>query len=385
MTNYVWSAKNPKGETVHQDAPAETLAESKAWMLSEGFTDLALIEDEIMALAAKGFPEKTIFLGEELEPTAEQRKRGREAPPITIWRLMRDSFRDDKGMYLMALFFSLYFQWRGSSLGAAFSLAALLAWLVFRYWVAAPLLLYNKINVAKDWKRWPEVFRLLEKVEKLQRHHFLKLPESELIKIRSQFLAGTGRLPEALVWHQRCENNPDCPPWMFKSRVAELYNTAHEFDKGLEYLLQAAQESPTTMIYLDVANQYLRRTRNLVAAREALAKVEVGSVPAVGRFFVHRCHGILAYLEGDYPRAKEELQKALKMVEANKVLPFRDGSLAMLKAYLACVCGKQGEMASARKYFSESQPYLVATEEPELMNECKTILGVLDHSINLRS
>jgi len=377
MTNYVWSAKNQEGKTVHQDAPAETLAESKAWMLSGGFTDLVLVEDEVMALAAKGFPEKTFFMGEELEPTAEQRKRGREQPPITLLRLILDSFRDDKGIWLLVLILGLYFGWLANTLGIVLSIAGLAGWLVFRYWVAAPLLLYNKINVAKDWYRWAEVSALLDKAEKLQKRHFIKLPESELIKIRSQILAGTGRLPEALAWHQQCENNPDCPPWMFKSRVGELYTLAKQYDTGHEYTLQAARDSPTTMIFLDVANHYLRRTRNVVAAREALAKVDAESIPKSGRYFMHRCEGIVAYLEGDFTRAREELQKALKMVEANKALPFRDGSLAMLKAYLACVFGRQGEMEFGRKYFAESQPYLIATEETELLAECKTVLGLV--------
>lgn len=376
MTHYVWSAKNQKGKTVHQDAPAETLDESKAWMLSEGFTDLVLVEDEVMALAAKGFPEKTFFMGEELKPTAEQRKRGREQPPITLLRLMLESFRDDKRIYLLVLILSLYFGWRGNILGIILSWAGLVGWLMFRYWVAAPLLLYNKINVAKDWCRWSEVSDLLDKVEKLQKRHFIKLPASELIKIRAQILAGTGRLPEALVWHQQCENNPDCPSWMFNSRVSDLYNLAKQYDAGHQYSLQAARESPTTTIFLDVANHYLRRTRNVVAAREALAKVDAESIPKFARYFIHRCHGILAYLERDDTRAKGELETALKMVEANKVLPFRDGSLAILKAYLACVCGRQGEVECGRKYFSESHSYLIATEETELINECKTLLGI---------
>jgi hypothetical protein len=375
MTNFVWSAKTREGKSVHQDAPAETLAQSKEWMMAEGFTDLVLVEDEIMATAAKGFAEKTFFLGEELEITPEARKKGREQPPASLLRTLIDSFKEDKGLYLIALFFTLYSWWRGNPVGAIISIAALIAWLVFRYWVAAPLVLYQKINQAKDWHRWPEVMVLVGKAEKLRNSHFIKLPETELIKIRAQSLAGTGRLPEALTLFQRCKGRPDCPDWMFKSGISGLYEIVQQYDAGFEYTLQAAQESPSTMIYLDVMNYYLRRKRNATAARAALAKVDAESIPQAGRFFIHRCHGILAYIEGNYAAARQELEKSLAMVESQKALPFRDGSLAILKAYLACVCGRQGEMERARKYFAAAEPYLIATEEKDFICECKMILG----------
>jgi hypothetical protein len=61
MTKFVWSAKSRNGKTIEQEAPAETLAQSKEWMISEGFTDLVLLEDEINTIGAKGFPGKTFF------------------------------------------------------------------------------------------------------------------------------------------------------------------------------------------------------------------------------------------------------------------------------------------------------------------------------------
>jgi tetratricopeptide (TPR) repeat protein len=299
----------------------------------------------------------------------------RNKPPASISRPILDSFREEKFFYLLTIFFVIYAWVRERPMGAIIPLSLLACWLIFRYWVAAPGILYHKINQAKDWHRWLKVTALLDKAEWLRGRHFIKIPETELIKIRAQALAGINRLPEALELFKQCENRPDCPQWMFKSAVGELYNLSKQYDRGFEFARQAAEESPTSLVYLDVANYYLRRNRNNTAARAAMAKVDDDAIPQPARYFLPRCRGILAFNEGNYEVARQELEESIKMVEAQKNLPFRDGSLSILKAYLASALGQQGNMAKAINYFSEAEPYLIATEETELLDQCRAIVG----------
>ena len=88
-----------------------------------------------------------------------------------------------------------------------------------------------------------------------------------------------------------------------------------------------------------------------------------------------RYRGILTYLEGDDTSAKHDLEASLKITELNKHHPFRDGNISLTKANLCCVLARQGDMTRANKYFAQAKTYLIATEDSELMEECKKALG----------
>jgi tetratricopeptide (TPR) repeat protein len=220
--------------------------------------------------------------------------------------------------------------WRGDTLHAIWLAIGLVVWVAARIWAGLPGIYYAKLNKAGDWHRWEEVLELVEKLEKIRRHHRIKLPAVELSRSRAKALAGLGRLPEALAELDQCENQPGMPGWLHKAHVAVLYDVVRQHDKALEFTMLAIAEKPTPVLYADLANRLLRFKRDTVRARVALAEVEKGALLDKGKAYIMRSRGILAYLEGDYASAREELEAGLAIVEARHQF-FKDGYLNIAK------------------------------------------------------
>jgi tetratricopeptide (TPR) repeat protein len=151
--------------------------------------------------------------------------------------------------------------------------------------------------------------------------------------------------------------------------------TAKQHDKAIELSLAAISEHPSPVAWYDLANRYARYKRDAVKAREALIEGEKSPVAAHVKPYRARCRGIIAYLEGDYPVARTELETALRSLEQPKWKPFRDGHLAIARAYLCCVLAKQGDIQEAEKNLNLAMKYLVATKEDELLAECRESIG----------
>jgi hypothetical protein len=83
------------------------------------------------------------------------------------------------------------------------------------------------------------------------------------------------------------------------------------------------------------------------------------------------CCAILAFLEGDYATAKRELEASLAIMEETPHIPYRAGNISVSKAYLCCVLAKLGDRDGAKKNFMDAKEYLVATDEAELLEQCK--------------
>ena len=89
----------------------------------------------------------------------------------------------------------------------------------------------------------------------------------------------------------------------------------------------------------------------------------------------HRIEGLLAYVEGNYETAKRELETAIQMMEKTPRVPYRDGAIAIARAYLCCTLAKLNDRSGSEKNYRAAQSYLEATEETKLIEECKMELG----------
>jgi hypothetical protein len=126
---------------------------------------------------------------------------------------------------------------------------------------------------------------------------------------------------------------------------------------------------------LDLAYRHARYKRNPTKAREAMAETDKSPIVEIAQPFRSRCLGVIAYLEGDYPTAKSELENSINAVENVKWRPGKDGHLAIARAYLCCVLAKQGDKEAAKKNFDLAREYLVATKEDELLAECRQLIS----------
>ncbi|HWF18976.1 MAG TPA: hypothetical protein VG754_06885 [Verrucomicrobiae bacterium] len=375
MAKFTWTAKDASGNQVVRVISAANAEEGKAILLAEGCTDLALREDEIHHIAQEHFSKPMVFLGEEIKVTADQRIKQMDKPNRSAFGRIVDSVIQDKGLYGLLLLLIAFEFYRQQYIKAGGFALALLCWPVFRIWLNLPSHYYRQLNKAKDWHRWQEVMTLLEKTVKISKTHPVKIPATELARIRAQALVGLGHLEEGVAAMQLLENRPGNPSWLHKAHMASLYDIAKQHDTAIEYTRLGIAENPSPVLYADLANRLLRYKRDTVQAREALAIVDKATMSETAKPFVIRCHGILAYLEGDHPAAKKDLETAIEMVEKAHKRPFRDGALAVSRAYLCCTLARLGDTDGAKKMFALAKDYLVATDEKELIAECNRAIG----------
>src|SRR5437868_5752931 len=98
MPKYVWVAKDGSGTEVVREIVHATAEGAKAELIGEGYTDLKLIEDDVMAAANESFSNKTKFLGEELKVTAEDRVKAMAKPRRSFLNVFQDFIRLNKGL-----------------------------------------------------------------------------------------------------------------------------------------------------------------------------------------------------------------------------------------------------------------------------------------------
>jgi len=371
MSKYVWTVKNRLGSTVVREVEANTTEESKSALLAEGCTDLELKGDEVMEAATAGMPRKFTFLGEQQEVTAADKLKHRGKKPPTFSSALWQGMVETKGLLVLILIIGAWEIYRGRMSSLIFLSLGLIAWLAFLVAVRTPSIYYGRLHKAADWYRWQEVLDVVDRLKQIGKFHFIKVPPLELARYRAKALTGLGHLPEALAQFSQFENDPSCPGWLYKASLAGFHDIAKQHDKAVEYNLEAIKEKPIAILYLDLANRYVRYLVDTAKARAALVEVEKETLVDIAKPFHVRCRGILAFLEGDNAAAKEEFETSLALMAKSPHLPFRDGHISVTKAYLCCVLAKQGDLSGAKQNFAEAKAYLIATGETELLEQCQ--------------
>jgi tetratricopeptide (TPR) repeat protein len=365
---YTWSAKDRSGQTVIREIQADTSQQAKDILVAEGYSDLELKEDEVASVGRVGFRNDGGILAKAITLTAEDRLKRRDNPPKTgigtkvIWFLIVIGFvaLQIYGKHYLLLIIMA---------------AGVFLCLAFFAGLGLPSIYYKKLLEAGDWERWDDVLSLVGKLKRIGRISLIKIPFSELTRHRAMAFVGKGSLQDGLAEYQKCEGRPDCPSWLYKLFVAALYNNAKQYDKAIEYNRMAIQENPTSTAWWDLAYRYARFKRDPVKAREAMTEAEKNPVADSAKPFCTRCRGVIAYLEGDYATAKAELETTIDIIEKRKSFPFRGAGLSISRAFLCCVLAKQGDLPAAKKNFDLAREYLEATNEDELMAECRRLIG----------
>jgi tetratricopeptide (TPR) repeat protein len=354
---------------------APSAKESQTKLLAEGLTDLALKEEEVMAAAQAGFSKDSAIFGEPVTVSAADRLTAIDNPVVTFWDGIRTGIKQSLSISLLIVAVIAVNAVRGDWFYTGLGGIALIAWLLFIICVSLPSIYYHKLIAAADWNRWNEVLSLVAALKAIGRLSFIKVPAAELARHRAKAIAALGRVEEALAEYQQYEGRPDCPPWLHKLFVASIYVTLKQYDKAIELNRAVIAENNLPIAWADLAYRYARYKRDPVKAREAMNEALKSPTPDAVKPNRHRCEGVIAYLNGDYARARQELETAIQMVEQTKWRPYRDGHLAIARGYLCCVLAQQGNIADAKTCLSQAKPYLIATQESELLEECRHLIG----------
>ena len=375
MPSFTWTAKNKSGEIVIKEIEAETASAAQAVLLARGYSDLVLKEDDVMAVARSGFSKPKDSQGNEIKPTASARLHHMAYPTVTFWDVLRKGIKSDPSVLGLVVLVAAYEFYRGKAPLALLTLACLLGWFFYLIWRGLPSIYYRKLIGAADWSRWGEVLSLVATLDRLGRMGLTKVPSSELTRYRAKAFAGTGQLDKALAEYQQCEGQPDCPTWLYKLFVGSLYTGAKRYDQGIEYNLLSLQEKATPTAWADLAYRYARYKRDAVKARHAMAEANKSPTTELAKPFYLRCLGVIGYLEGNFTAARQDLEQAIQLVENVKWRPYKDGHLAISRAYLCCVLAKLGDFSGAKSCLALATKYLVATKEEELLAECRKLVG----------
>jgi tetratricopeptide (TPR) repeat protein len=372
MPTYVWKGKDRYQLPIVREINANTVEESKAILQADGCTDLALMSDDIMAAATAGMADDVKFFGKKLQvsETDKVKFHGQKSPTFlsAIWEGVR--LTGVRWLLIVAAIAALQI-YRGSVLGLGLVGLGLLAWFAFLVTMYLPGIYYGRLHKAADWHRWDEVWDLVEKLKQVGKFHIIKVPAPELGRFRAKVLAARGRLDEALAEYAQYEDKPGCPRWLYLAFVAGLYNLAKQYDNAIEWNWKSIHEKSNPAMYLDLANRYARHKGDAFKALAALAEAEKGIIPDALKAGHLRIRGIVAYVEGNHAEAKKDLEASLTVLAGNPNQPFRDGSLGIARAYLCLVLDRLGDREGAKQNFLAARDYLVATDEPELLEQCQ--------------
>lgn len=375
MPVFAWTAKNKFGLPMVREISADTAEQARAQLIAEGCTHIALRENEVMTTVTGAIP-KPKYFGKDLPVTAEARLQVRNKPPMTLWRAVGETLGRTAYLCCMVVFFAAYQIYHGNNLAAVLLLAALLFFLAVQVSIRLPRILLRKLLKALDWHRWDEALKQVDRLRWITRFHFIKASEIELTRYRAKALAGSGNLAQALKEYAVCENRPGCPSWLYKTMVADLYDTAKMHDKALALVRESLAEKPRPTVYIGLATRLLRCKADLAEVKAALAEAEKGIlVEDLESRMVLLCHGIVAFREKDFSTAEKNFKASLDILEKTKNLPFSEGHIHRGKARLGCALAKQGDLDGARTLFTAARPYLVATQNTELLEECQRAIG----------
>ncbi len=219
----------------------------------------------------------------------------------------------------------------------------------------SPTRKYNNMLEAFSWGRWNDVLEILPK---LRKHS----PAIELSGRKASALAALGRLDEGLEIMEPYANHPEIPPWMYFTRLAEVYEYAHEHERSLECRSQAHADAPeNSTVLLGYANTLLKLNKDPQLAQKLIQEAKQQQLSDMLEMILPLIQGLLELNLGQ-PRLAFHL-----FVEGQKRLEPRLQSQPVARlysdvgrAYAAIALAELGENEQAATLFQLALPRLQA-------------------------
>jgi tetratricopeptide (TPR) repeat protein len=251
----------------------------------------------------------------------------------------------------------------------------LVAWPLFVLWISLPGYYYSRLNQAKVWHRWDEVLGCVQAIRKIAKWSVVKFPEVELDKCTAQALASEGRLEEGLRIFEK--HSATVPPFLYCSQVSTIYDAAKEQDKALEYAEKAVELAPENgTLLLDLAFRLSMHHNRPAESRALLARVDQSVLIPYARAYVPFVEGIILFRENRFDEARAELLKAVAGIGKFLHQDLTRGSWLLAKSYLCAAEQKLGNFSAVKKLWKETQQFLVAHREDELIALCEPVSAV---------
>jgi tetratricopeptide (TPR) repeat protein len=381
MPSYLWTGKDSTGKEQADRVEAATAEQARTILENRGWTDLRQHTSDINDFVqqqsrAASDPD----LDEPITAAQELQFLTGKAPGF--WASWFDALR---GSAVLFVALSVCFAWayyRGRVIGTI-SFGAVLAGLVFlhpvlHFWFGRTNKMYRKLHIARNWRRWDEVFSLLEELTRTQQATKIGIGESEHARYRALALAGKGQLNEAVREFSAAAEKAEMPKWLFYSHLASVHIVANEHEKALALHRMSIQEAPEKGIpMIDTAAFLVQRFNCPGEAKQLMQQAEATQLPEMARPHIHLVHGVIAFRERDFQRARNHLHHGLSAIIAsmgNREFIF-EPAILLAQGYLAVVEAKLGNKQVAARYHAAAAKYLEVIGMVELLQEYNDLTG----------
>lgn len=377
MAKFVWKVKNRSGTEQIEEIHADTAAESKRQLVEQGFHDLQLMQDDLCTMSADAQKEAT-------DPDYR-----RDAPPEELlsyqeegfpgfWAMWWKSARESPLWNLASFALFVWFIYEGSYIWASVVSIPILILPLLNWWFGIPARIYDEMNRAKAWNRWPKVLKLCDALQSRGGMIGVAIPEWELSRCRAQALAAMGRIDEAIQLHEPFQNDPKIERWVFLSHMSEIYEAGKKHTEALALRKEAVKENPDSMLtHLDLALLYAHRLTDPVNARQALTPVDRSLVPAMALPFLDAIEGMILCAENRHPDAVEKLNDALEKLAKYRQHAALEGGVLLAESYHCLALAGAGRKDEAEEYWENIGEFLKTTDEEALRQRIQTFLPQL--------
>jgi len=377
VTTYLWRARDRHRNATVQRIEASSAAEARKQLEADGFTELRLQAEEFVA-AAKASVEAASNPEYHVELTPEEEANQVSQPLPGFWSQWGKSLRESPWSTLFQVALLAWGIHRGNWILIGLPLFFLLLFPVLHFWFGMPLRVYDRINRAKVWSRWPEVLSLCDRMTRVQRWVRMGPGRQEILRCRCQALAGMGRLEEAVQEYSTFEGSPHLAHWMYLSFLAGIYEVAWDREKSLALRQAAAEERPDNMsVWIDLAMHQAHRMADAPAARAALQRVDPALVVELGRPYLHLVEGMIRSREEDHAGALEQAERAMEGFGPFSHFPLVQSVALITRSYLCLESASLGQRDRAAQLRREVTRYLENARETELLHRIAKAMDAL--------
>ena len=373
--SFLWKGKDPQGTVRSERITAENAQAAKAHLVDKGWTNLELVTDEISASARAGIEAADWMCEEPVTPNQELAFfEGKGPTMFTTWW---DGLKQSKStiLILAALFaWGLY----GNSRWLMIFGGAGLLFIVFlvpglHLFFATSMRQYSRLNRFKVWGMWNEVLDCVEQLRKSSRLTRIGVGDVELTRCRAQALAGLGRLDDAVAEFAKLENSPKLPRFLYLSHLSSIYDVAKAYEQSMACRQEAAVEKPdNSSVWIDIAYGYVRGMNQPAKARAALERAQQYEITGLGKAYLPFLQGVICWRERNFAEAKANLEKALAGFGPFKHNDLVIGLILLAKSYLCAVHSALGNSSDAKRLLRETEQFLIANREDELLHACRS-------------
>lgn len=368
MYEYLLSGTNSRGWRKTVIAEAATADEAVRKFESQGYSDIVLHTDDLVAPFYKPSSLVKTFRPAEI---VYMRRTG---PIAFSWILTKAFYRQLWITILLAACIIALRRVSGTPWDAWDSLPLLLAFMPLGVGVYVGLSASRRperrLLKAIGWARWEEALHILTRSK-------LKISPFERHLRQSQALAGLGRVSEAMMEFDKVRDIPEVTEHRYWAFQAMVYAAAKEPEKVLSVIVRAHEFEPNgTAVRIDYANRLLILRRDVRGAREILAKLGHSAIADFAMPAKLATEGLLNLAEGRTADAVELLKEAVRRVE-----PFTRGNPSLLpvcarvRAWLCQALTANGDIPAARRQLKYAGPVLAANQEHDLLRQCEQAIG----------